>query len=133
MTEQQAVRLGALIRSARESKGLSLRALEAMTGLARTWLVYLEAGRSLEPLPDRLARVAEALEIDPARVDRVSGNYLARSLPTVRTYFRSKGKATQAELDELEQVIAEVQNKYRRRRPGDDLSPEVNGVIGGGS
>ena len=51
MTEQQAKKLGELIRSAREAKGLSLRALETATGLARTWLVYLEAGRSLEPLP----------------------------------------------------------------------------------
>src|ERR1700736_3687705 len=119
MTEQQATRLGELVREAREAKGWSLRTPEAETGVARTWLVYLEAGRSLEPSPDRLARVAEALELDPARIDRVSGSYLARSLPTVRTYFRSKGKATQAELDELEQVIADVQAKHRtpdRRR-----------------
>lgn len=114
MTETQAMRLGELIRSAREKQNVSLRALESETGVARTWLVYLEAGRSLEPSPDRLARVAETLHIDPARIDRVSGRYLARSLPTVRTYFRSKGQATPAELDELEQVIAEVQAKYRQ-------------------
>jgi transcriptional regulator with XRE-family HTH domain len=114
VNEQQAKKLGKLIRCARQAQGLSLRALEGMTGLARTWLVYLEAGRSLEPLPDRLARVAEALNVDPARIDQVSGNYLAKSLPTVRTYFRSRGKATQAELTELERVIAEVQAKYRK-------------------
>jgi transcriptional regulator with XRE-family HTH domain len=113
MTEQQAARLGELVRKAREAKGWSLRMLEVESGVARTWLVYLEAGRSLEPSPDRLARVVEGLDLDPARIDRVSGSYLARSLPTVRTYFRSRGKATQAELDELEQVIAEVQAKYR--------------------
>jgi transcriptional regulator with XRE-family HTH domain len=133
MTEQQAARLGELVRKAREAKGLSLRTLEAETGVARTWLVYLEAGRSLEPSSDRLARVAEALGLDPARIDRVSGSYLARSLPTVRTYFRSKGKATPAELDELEQVIADVQAKYRtpERRGGSPAAASRS--AGGGS
>jgi transcriptional regulator with XRE-family HTH domain len=130
MTEQQAKKLGELIRSAREARGLSLRALETETGLARTWLVYLEAGRSLEPLPDRLAKVAEALDIDPARIDRASGNYLARSLPTVRTYFRSKDKVTQAELDELERVIAEVHAKYGHE-PEDHGSRPESGTSGG--
>jgi transcriptional regulator with XRE-family HTH domain len=130
MTEQQAKRLGELIRSSRQARGLSLRALEAATGLARTWLVYLEAGRALEPLPDRLAKVAEVLHIDPARIDRVSGNYLARSLPTVRTYFRSKGKATPAELDELERVIAEVRARYAADRP-DETDREARGATRG--
>ncbi len=130
MTQAQATRLGELIRSAREAKGLSLRTLESKTGVARTWLVYVEAGRSLEPSPDRLARVAEALEIDPADIDGVSGGYLARSLPTVRTYFRSKGKATQAELDELEHVIAEVQAKHRRRASDED--PRMGSAANGG-
>jgi transcriptional regulator with XRE-family HTH domain len=114
MTDELAKRLGALIRAAREAKGISLRALEAESGIALSWLAYLEAGRSLEPMPDRVARIAELLQLDPAKVDRVSGNYLAQSLPTVRTYFRSKGKATTAELDELERVIEEVQAKHRR-------------------
>jgi len=113
MTNEQARKLGELIRAAREAKGLTLRELEDQTGLARTWLVYLEAGRSLEPLPDRVAKLSEALDIDAAEIDRVSGGYLARSLPTVRTYFRSKGQATPQELDELERVIADVQAKYR--------------------
>ncbi len=118
MTEEQAKKLGALIRAAREKKGYSLRRLEAETGLALTWLTYLEAGRSLEPLPDRLAKVSEVLGLDPAKVDRVSGNYLARSLPTVRTYFRSKEKASKAELDELERVIAEVHARYGGKSGG---------------
>jgi transcriptional regulator with XRE-family HTH domain len=112
MTEQQAQQLGALIRSAREAKGIGVRELSTEMGLPHSWLSYLEAGRSLEPLPDRVAMLAEMLEIDPADIDRVSGDYLAQSLPNVRTYFRSKGKATQAELDELERVVAEVQAKY---------------------
>src|ERR1019366_5630049 len=120
MTEQQAQRLGALIRSAREAKGLSVREVSTEMGLTHSWLGYLETGRSLEPLPDRVAMLAEMLEIDPAEIDRVSGDYLAQSLPTVRTYFRSKGKATQAELEELERVVAEVQAKYRRSLGRDD-------------
>jgi transcriptional regulator with XRE-family HTH domain len=113
MTAQQARRLGALIRSAREAKGVSVRELSTQMGLTHSWLGYFEAGRSLEPLPDRVAMLAEMLDIDPAEIDKVSGDYLAQSLPNVRTYFRSKGKATQAELDELEHVVDEVKAKYR--------------------
>jgi transcriptional regulator with XRE-family HTH domain len=126
MTNDQAKVLGALIRAKRERRGVSLHRLEAETGLPLSWLVYLEAGRSLEPLPDRVARLAEWLGIDPAKIDKVSGNYLAQSLPTVRTYFRSKGKATAAELDELERVIAEVQSRYRQ-------ADSKDGVRGGHS
>jgi transcriptional regulator with XRE-family HTH domain len=112
MIEEQAKRLGALVRAAREGRGLAYSDVAELTGIGRTWLVYLEAGRSLEPSPDRLARLVEVLQIDPAEVDAVSGHYLARSLPSVRTYFRSKGQASTAELDEIERVVAEIHARY---------------------
>jgi len=128
MTNQQAKRLGAVIRKAREAKGLSYRELAEHTGVAQTWLKYLETGRSLEPLPSRVGRVTEALELDPAVIDRVSGGYLASSLPTVRTYFRSKGRASVAELDEIERVVAEIHAKYGTPLEDDsDAAPEARG------
>jgi len=68
MTDEQAKKLGALIRAAREAKGMSLRALEAESVIALSWLLYLEAGRSLEPLQGRVAKIAELLDVDPAKV-----------------------------------------------------------------
>lgn len=106
MTDAQARNLGALLRSARERAGLSLRELTAVTGLPTTTLKYLEDGRSADPSPDSLMRVAEALKIDPARIDRISGDHLARSLPGQRTYFRSKNKATEEQLDQIEAFVA---------------------------
>lgn len=126
MHKEQAIALGQGIRAAREAEGLSLRGLEAATGIPLSWLTYLEAGRSLEPLPDRVAKIAEVLRIDPAEIDAITGNYLARSLPTVRTYFRSKGKASEAEPDEIERVVAEIQARHRR---GDGATDDMTGDL----
>jgi transcriptional regulator with XRE-family HTH domain len=122
MITEQAKRLGALVREARQARGLYLHDVAEQTGVTRTWLLYLEAGRSLEPSPDRLARVVELLKIDPAQVDAVSGHYLARSLPNMRTYFRSKGQVSTAELDEIERVVAEIHAKYGT--PDSSLGPD---------
>jgi len=108
MTDQQARKLGALVRAARRRKGLSLLAFMDLTGLDYSWLNRLERGLYSTPNPVHLARVAEALDIDPARIDEVSAGHLADSLPSVRTYFRSKTKATPEQLDAIEAVLREI-------------------------
>lgn len=108
MTDQQANQLGALIRRARRKRGLSLFALVDLTGYNWSWLQRLESGQYASPNPAHLARVAEALDIDPARIDEVSADHLADSLPSVRTYFRSKTKATPKQLDAIEAVLREI-------------------------
>lgn len=73
------------------------------------------------PNPVHLARVAEALEIDPARIDEVSADHLAASLPSVRTYFRSKTKATPEQLDAIEAVLREIHHQPSKTgTSGDD-------------
>lgn len=118
MTDDQAARLGDLLREARAQQQFSLYSLAAELGWPRSWLLKLEAGQYRDPSPERVARLAERLRVDPAVVDQLTDDYLARSLPTVRTYFRSKAQASEAELDELERVISEVQAKYRDRGDG---------------
>jgi transcriptional regulator with XRE-family HTH domain len=121
MTDPQARELGALVRRARLEKGLSLLAFTELTGLDYSWLNRLERGLYSAPNPVHLARVAEALDIDPARIDEVSANHLAASLPSVRTYFRSKTKATPEQLDAIEAVLREIHDHPRATWPnGDD-------------
>lgn len=108
MTDQQARKLGRLVRDARRKKGMSLLAFMEQTGLDYSWLNRLERGLYMAPNPVHLARVAEALDIDPARIDKVSADHLADSLPSVRTYFRSKTKATPEQLDAIEAVLREI-------------------------
>jgi transcriptional regulator with XRE-family HTH domain len=115
MTEAQAHKLGQLIATTRERRGLSTRQLVRLADIPQTWLQRLEHGHFSHPAPDRLARLAEVLEIDPARIDRASHNHLANSLPSVGTYFRSKTKASPEEIAEIEAAVQEIRAKHERR------------------
>lgn len=105
MTEHQAKQLGQVIAKARLRKRLSLRELEAQLGVPRSWLGYVEQGRSLSVAPDRLARLAEALDIEPARIDRITKGSVAGSLPEVRTYFRAKYGLTDEQANQIERYV----------------------------
>lgn len=118
MTEAQATQLGRIVRTARLKKGWSLAATMARVGIDQAWLNRLELGRYADPDPVHLATLAEALEIDPARIDRVSRDHLAASMPTMRTYFRSKEKLSPEALDEVERAVADIRAKYAT--PPDD-------------
>jgi transcriptional regulator with XRE-family HTH domain len=115
MTQAQAKNVGSLLAKARGKKGLTLRDLAALTGIPFATIARVERGEYSEPAPDNLARLAEALELDPARIDRVGGNYLANSLPSVGTYFRSKEKASPEEIAEIEAAVGTIRRKYERR------------------
>jgi len=117
MTEAQAKKLGELLMHTREKQGLSLRTLAERVGVDYSWITRIEQGAFTNPAADRLARVAEALRIDPARIDRASHNYLADSLPSVHTYFRSKEKASPEEIAEIEAAIRKIRATHERRKP----------------
>jgi transcriptional regulator with XRE-family HTH domain len=116
MTDHQAKRLGDLVRDARHQKRVSLRDLEALTGFNESWLSRLERGRYADPNPVQLARLAETLGIDPAAIDHASRDHLANSLPSARTYFRSKEKLSPEALDELELALEAIRAKDAHRR-----------------
>ncbi len=115
MTEAQAKKLGELLMRTRERQGLSLRMLAEQADIDYTWLTRIEQGKFTHPAPDRLARVVEVLGIDPARIDKASHDYLAGSLPSLRTYFRSKEKASPEEIAEIEAAVTKIRTKYEGR------------------
>jgi len=126
MTDKQASALGALIRVARHRKRLTLHGLAEQTGYDYSWLHRLESGHYTSPNPMHLARIAEALDIDPARIDRVSRDHLASSMPTMRTYFRSKEKLSSEAVDEVERAVADIRAKYAA--PPSDSTPTKGGT-----
>lgn len=105
MTQAQAKKLGQLLAKARARKGLSTRALAAQLDVAIGWIAEMENGRFLDPAPDRLARLAEALDIEPARIDRVAQGAMAEGLPAPRVYFRAKFDLTADEAARVERYI----------------------------
>ncbi len=118
MKQHQASRLGTLIARARQARGLSYEALARETGFNHAWLHKLEHGRIIDPAPDRVARLAELLDIDVARIDRMTGDHVSRSLPGPRVYYRSRDKLSPAALDELETAVARILRKHERRSSG---------------
>ncbi len=114
MTDAQARNLGLLIHNARLQKGLSFRALAALTDVPLVSLKRFEDGVYNDPSPAQIVRIAEALDIDPARIDRVSRDHLANSMPTMRTYFRSTQKLSPEALDEVERAVAEIRAKHSK-------------------
>lgn len=105
LTTSQARRLGVLIAGARMQKGIAQTALAAQLGVAAGWLTGLEQGRFLDPSNERLARIAEALDIEPQRIAQVIGHSVGSTLPGMRTYFRAKYDLTPQQIDRIERYI----------------------------
>lgn len=123
MTEAEAQQLGRIIGDVRRRQGLSYGELAERSNTDKGWLHRLENGQRADPDPVLLARVAEALGIDPARIDRASSDHLAASMPEMRTYFRSKEKLPLAALKEVEAAVAEIRAKYNKDK--EDESSDV--------
>jgi transcriptional regulator with XRE-family HTH domain len=114
MIKEQAHRIGRMIATARRNKGWSLRQLSNETSISHTWLLKLERGEYLTPAPDLLIRVADALGVDPERIDRIAKGQMSDNLPGVRTYFRAKYDLSAEEIDAIERTVQDIQRKHKR-------------------
>jgi transcriptional regulator with XRE-family HTH domain len=112
MTPSQAKQLGAVIAKARARSGLSIRELAGQLEVHASWVGFLEQGRYVDPAPDRLARIAELLDIDSARMDRLTRGAVAEGLPELGTYFRAKYDLSPAQIEQVERYV-----KRLRERP----------------
>ena len=111
MTEAQARALGNIISKARTRKGLSTRELASALGVAKGWVSGIETGRFLETSPDRLARIAEVLDIEPSRIDRIVCGAVAEGLPGMRTYFRAKYDLSPEEIEKVERYVQRLRSQ----------------------
>lgn len=111
MTEIQARQLGHVLSKARQKKGLSLRDVEDLTGIQYTWIARLEHGDFAAPASERLTRLAELLDIDPERIDRLTRGQVSAALPEVRTYLRTKYELSPEQINEIEAVVERVRRE----------------------
>ncbi|HWY18462.1 MAG TPA: helix-turn-helix transcriptional regulator [Solirubrobacteraceae bacterium] len=126
MNDAQAVRLGRLLAQARRNKSLSLRAVAELAGVAHLWLMRVEHGLFNQPAPERIMRVAEVLDIDPERIDRITKGHVSNNLPGVRTYFRAKYDLSQEEIDQIESTVNQIQRNHERRDNAHDHDNHPN-------
>jgi transcriptional regulator with XRE-family HTH domain len=115
VTKEQAQRIGRMISTARRNKGWSLRRVSMETNISHSWLLKLERGDYVSPAPDKLTRLADALSIDPERIERIAKGQMSESLPGLRTYFRAKYDLSQGDIDEIERTVEDIQRKHEGR------------------
>src|SRR4051812_15382717 len=111
--------LGAYVRQARERAGLSLRHLEAITGISRPMLNRLELDLLDKPSPTVLQRVAEALELDSDDLFAFAGYRPSDKLPGLAPYLRAKYQLPPDALAEASEALHDILAKYdQAREPG---------------
>lgn len=111
MTTTQARQLGLLIAAARHRKNVSLRTLATTLGVNASWIGHLEAGRFLDPAAPRLAAIAEALDIDPGRMDRITRGAVSEGLPELGTYFRAKYDLSPEQIEQVKRYVGRLRSK----------------------
>lgn len=111
MQSTQAQRLGELLARARIKKGLSIRGMAELVDISATWINDVERGRFPNPAPDRLARIAEALDIPASRIDRMTKGAVAGGLPEMRTYFRTKYDLTPGQVEKIERYVRRLRKE----------------------
>lgn len=101
------------IRRRRKALGLSLRAVQARTGIHHSRIGRWERGDEAPDGPDRIAALARGLEVPVADLYAVAGIELPE-LPSLPLYLRVKyGAVLPGEaLDEIAERAGEVAERY---------------------
>lgn len=73
----QTTTLASTLLDARERLGLNVTEAARRAGVSQSWLSKVESGTIKTPGPDRLRRVAHALELDPLELLEASGRLSA--------------------------------------------------------
>lgn len=130
MEPRQAKKLGQHLREAREKLGISARALARRTELSDSSIVRIEQGAFLEPTPDTLSRIAEALEINLADLYVMADYPMPSELPSMKLYLRSKyGNLSASDVRAISDYADSIAGKRGVNldgpAPGEDEEPEV--------
>jgi HTH-type transcriptional regulator, competence development regulator len=115
--EKKSDNLGTYLAVARSRKGLSLRAVEAETGISNAYLSQLETGKIREPSPSNLHKLGELYGVSYATLLELAGH----PVPGVETRRPSEsgiaarlGPTTKEEEEALADYLAFLRTKRSR-------------------
>jgi transcriptional regulator with XRE-family HTH domain len=110
-----AVRLPGVLKQARLAAEMSLRAVEKSTGISNAYLSQLENGRTANPSPPVLAKLARAYSISYADLMAAAGYLDAPDEPPLRRRIAMLANDLNAdEQDQVEAFIAHIRAQRRR-------------------
>jgi len=113
MDEEQARRLGTLLKQKREELGLSTRQLGAKASVDDVTILRFEKGAYAAPAPDKLARLAEALGLSLADVYAMADYAVPADLPNFKPYLRTKYRGLPtAEVERIEAYATRLARKH---------------------
>ena len=111
--------LGVYLKSARESKGLTLRAVEKVTEVSNAYLSQLESGKIKNPSPNVLHKLTEVLGISYATVMTKAGypmpNDASREISNLGLAARI-GPTTSDEEEAIVEYVEFLRTKRNRGR-----------------
>ena len=123
MNNEQAHKLGAVLKTRRDELGLSTYKLAETAGIDQATVVRLEKGAFMAPRPDKLARIAEGLGLSSADLFAMAGYITPLDLPSLDAYLRIK--FCDLPEDDLNTIAAYVTKLARKRgtTPRTDPTP----------
>ncbi len=128
MEPEQAQALGSFLRNARHTAGLSSLRLGRLTDIPDATIIRFEQGKFLNPDPDKLARIARALEVPVADVLSLADYPTVDELPSFTPYLRSKYRDLPDEaVEKIEKYVTRLAKKHGVALdgpdPGEDEQP----------
>ena len=111
---RRSTELRKLLKRARVAAGLTLRAVENGTGISNAYLSQLENGKTANPSPRVLSKLAKAYSISYAELMAAAGYLEVQDEPPVTR--RLAMLTTDLNFDEQEQVAAFIRHLRSQRR-----------------
>lgn len=122
-------RLGEIVNSARNERGLTVRALGQQIGIHHSSITRLERGEFSRPTPDFLKRIARALGLELSDLYHLAGHTLPEDLPDFEVYLRTRHRQLpEHAISQLSEYFSLLRDKYGNDRdgpaPGEDETDE---------
>jgi len=89
-TPEPNTKLAVTVRTARETKGLSIRGLASRMGITPSYIHKLESGVFGSISPEKIQALAGVLELDPQDLFTVAGYQVPKGLPSFEPYLRTR-------------------------------------------
>jgi transcriptional regulator with XRE-family HTH domain len=114
--ERRGMTLGQVIRQAREEAGLSMRQLEATSGVGRMAIQRLEQDEVEKPAAGHLVHLAQALELNETDLFLLAGLAVPRQTASLDVLLRKEYGLPDEAVAEATENIQRLIEKYNKDR-----------------
>src|SRR4051794_21374498 len=133
MNKEQAKRFGQWLRQRRQEAGMTTTELARQVGTTDGTITRFEQGAFNAPAPDKLTRIAHALDLSLADVYAMAGYVVTDDLPSFQPYLRRKYRDLPGPaVKELERSFNKIVKRYGYEpggpKNGEDELPDVGSI-----